>query len=264
MMESQATPTSKPSLAAPVHAAPGLPELVEMMPCPGTHAAWQSYVSQHLPAFKDILAQIPITPGRGSVAVAEAFWLWRLVSDLRPSAIVESGSANGWSSFLLAAGAPTVPVLCFDPYRKPDALPTNAQHISADWTSRAVWPPRTLVFFDDHCNQRIRLAQARKAGVAHAVFHDVYPVLERSLVSLRFSDLIGLADSIYTFDPLWDTDPIFTDTTCNAQMYRWMSWARVAQPSRMSVRRGLVELRARRRLRNPFAAPAARRNWTQA
>lgn len=240
---------------------PKLQDLARLMPCPRTHQLWTLYVQRHIPQFVEFLATVPIPQGRGSISTAEAFWLYRLVSELKPGTIVESGSANGWSSFVLAGGAPNANIACYDPHNRPDALPENASYEPSDWTSRRKWPSDTVAFFDDHCNQRKRLRQVQSAGLKHSVFHDVYNVTDRSLLSLQYLDLLGLAQSIHTFDPIWDEHPTFTDTTLNPQMYRWLTWVEMAPRGRFD-HRALHRSIGRRRLRNPWALPESSSNWT--
>ena len=240
-----------------------LQELVSLMPCPETQLQWMSYVQQNVNPFVDFLSSIPIPQGKGSISTAEAFWLYHLVRELKPSVIVESGSANGWSSFVLAGGAPEAEIVCFDPYNRPVDLPENARYEDRDWTSIGKWPRDTFCFFDDHCNQRERLKQVQGAVLSNCVFHDVYRVAGRSLLSLQFLDVLGLASFVHTFDPIWDAHSAFCDTSLNPQMYRWLTWVRIEPTSRL----GLADVRraiARHRIRNPMASPEAARNWIQA
>jgi hypothetical protein len=238
-----------------------LASLVDLMPSPDLAARLRDYVSRHLPRFQDALASFPITADAGSVSLAEAFWLHRLAAELRPSMIVDSGSATGWSAFVLASGAPETRVLCFDPYRAPDALPPNAEYLSGDWTVSKSLPANTLALFDDHVNQRLRVGQARRAGLRNAVFHDVYPTLTHSTVSLRFVDLLGIASASHTFDPLWGVDPAFHDASVNPQRYRWLTWVQL-RSGRVPVPLARMSAMGQRyRRRNPGASERSRANW---
>jgi predicted O-methyltransferase YrrM len=239
-----------------------LRELVIPMPSPEVARHWRAYVERHLESFTQAMCRLPIPPGPGSMSTAEAFWLFRLVTELRPPVIVDSGSATGWSAFVMAAAAPDAHIHCCDPYRQPVALPYAAEYHNRDWTkTRIVLPSGTFVLFDDHVNQRRRAMQAQKAGITDVVFHDVYQVRTKSTVSVAFVDLVGLAERCHTFDPLWFLDPIFIDTSTNQQMYRWLTWLQLAP--RPSLRPG-PRLRAsaqRRFLRNPAADEQSRLNW---
>lgn len=239
-----------------------LPELARLMPSPAGAELWQRYVHRHLPEFKELLRRIPLPPGPGSMSTAEAFWLYRLVAELRPSTIIDSGSATGWSAWVMAAGAPRSRVLCFDPYRAPDLLPDNAEFFKTDWTKvvREAGPD-ALALFDDHVNQGRRVVQGQKAGLVNVVFHDVYRQLTKSTVSLAFVDLIGRADSIHTFEPLWEADPIFRDTSDNPQMYRYLTWLQLSQNPRGWLRARWIAGAQRRAFRNPMADERSRLNW---
>lgn len=239
-----------------------LRDLVVLMPSPDTAERCQRYVREHLPSFKEILRDLPVPPGPGSMSTAEAFWLFRLVAELRPSTIIDSGSATGWSAWIMAAGAPSARILCFDPYRTPDHLPQSAEFFSSDWTtlSRAA-DPESFALFDDHVNQRRRVLQAQRAGLINVVFHDVYRQLTKSTVSLAFVDLIGRADFIHTFEPLWFVDPIFRDTSANPQMYRYLTWLQLSPHPGMRMRARWIAATQRRAYRNPLANQKSRLNW---
>lgn len=239
-----------------------LPELAKVMPSPAGAMLWQRYVHRHLPEFKELLCGLRVSPGPGSMSTAEAFWLFRLVAELRPSTIIDSGSATGWSAWVIAAGAPRSRVLCFDPYRVPDSLPDNAEFFKTDWT-RVVRQagPESFALFDDHVNQRRRVLQAQRAGLVNVVFHDVYRQLTKSTVSLAFVDLIGRADFIHTFEPLWETDPVFSDISENPQMYRYLTWLQLTQNGRGWIRARWIAGTQRHALRNPMADKRSRLNW---
>lgn len=235
--------------------------LARSMPTPQVARRWQVYVERHLDEFAAKMRSLPIEPDAGSMSTAEAFWLFRLGRELRPPMIIESGTATGWSTFVLAAACPSTPILSFDPFRSPTQLPPLASYHDCDWMDmRREVAPGSLALFDDHVNQRVRAIQAQRLAVSDAVFHDVYPVLTKSTVSLRFADLLGVAESVHTFDPLWWASPMFNDDTTNPQRYRWLTWLRLA-PRRQLGRGSLLRLRQRRRLRNPSAEPHSRRNW---
>jgi hypothetical protein len=240
-----------------------LEELTSLMPCPQVHQMWQTYVENNLPRYLAFLPTIPIPQGHGSISLSESFWLFQLVTELRPTTIVESGTATGWSTFVMAGAAPDAKIFCFDPYNRPAALPITATHSSRDWSSHKSWPVDTFAFFDDHCNQRKRLQQAQHAGLQNAVFHDVYRVRNRSLLSLVYLDVVGLAESLHTFDPIWAANAVFVDTTRNPQMYRWLTWVRVAEKEK-GIWPCAKRCICRRMTRNPWASRASSMNWTSA
>lgn len=239
-----------------------LSELVTLMPSLEVARRWRTYVERHVPSFARAMRGLPIPPGPGSMATAEAFWLFRLVTELRPPVIVDSGSATGWSAFVMATAAPDARIHCCDPYRQPTALPYAAEYHDRDWTkARVDFLAGTFVLFDDHVNQRRRALQAQRAGITDVVFHDVYPVLTKSSVSVVFADLVGLAERCHTFEPLWFVDPMFEDTSTNRQMYRWLTWLKLAPHPGLRPWPRLSAAAQRRLLRNPGATGGSRRNW---
>ena len=237
--------------------------IVRTMPSPEQYERTTGFVQMRLPEFLNDSARIPIAPGAGSMSTAEAFWLYWLVRELEPTRIIDSGSANGWGAHLLSLAAPDARIHCFDPYREPDSLHGAATYECTDWTSsRLDWKGAdTLALFDDHANQGLRARQAYQRGVRNALFHDVYPTLTKSLVSLRFTNLIGVATSSHTFEPLWHIDEVFRNTTSNPQLFRWLTWVELNEHRPIAPRSALLHLRQRVSLRNPGAAPASRKNW---
>jgi hypothetical protein len=249
-------------LTSPPASSDSLADLVALMPSPPAARRWQAYVQRHLGSFRQALGELSLPPGQGSISTAEAFWLFRLVSELQPAVVIDSGSATGWSAFVMAAAAPGARIHCFDPYRRPEALPPYAKYYATDWTkTRIALAPNTFALFDDHVNQRLRVLQAQRAGLTDAVFHDVYGSSTKSTVSLAFADLLGLLERIYTFEPLWFADPMFMDTTTNPQMYRWLTWVQLLPRSRFRVTPRLLSAAQRRFVRNPAADKPSQLNW---
>jgi hypothetical protein len=239
-----------------------LHDLVALMPSPAVARRWQQYVEQHVPAFAEVLRGLPILPASGSMSTAEAFWLHRLVAELKPPLIIDSGSATGWSAQIMAAAAPEAVVYCCDPYRQPEALPPAAIYYDRDWTRiKRRLPSGTFALFDDHVNQRRRVLQARRAGIADVAFHDVYRVPTKSTISVVFADLVGLAERCHTFEPLWFVDPIFTDTVHNQQMYRWLTWLQLTVFPGLRPGPRIRSFAQRTLLRNPQADASSRLNW---
>ena len=76
------------------------------------------------------------------MSTAEAFWLFRVLSELQPSCVVDSGSATGWSAFVAASAVPEAEIYLFDPYRRPTLMPPNARYTATDWTALSPLPDR--------------------------------------------------------------------------------------------------------------------------
>ena len=129
-------------------AGPGdtLRELVTLMPSPNVANRWRTYIERHLKSFAQAIRGLPIAPGPGSMSTAEAFWLYRLVTELQPPVIVDSGSATGWSAFIMAAAALDA--------RSTAATPTGSQNSAA--TQARVLRPRLDEGADRHPGRNIR------------------------------------------------------------------------------------------------------------
>lgn len=237
-------------------------QLVSARPSAARSAALSDYVTRHCPDFLNLLDRIPIPSGVGTISASEAFWLWRLALETRPAHIVESGTATGWSAWLVGLAAPNSRLTCFDTNRVPDSLPPNATFVKKDWASRPMrLPPGSLTFFDDHVNHRIRLRQACRAGAEYAVFHDNYEARAESVLSLRFCSMPPQAEFVHTFEPLWHCGEVFRAPAYNADMYRWLTLVKLSagrQTPAMAWRRRTATWR----VRNPLAPQATRRrNW---
>jgi hypothetical protein len=198
-------------------------EIISTLQDPPLKKALDEYARSRLPEFKQVLSAHPLrTNSIGGISICEAFWLYNFVKDLHPSTIIESGTLYGFSLYFLcrARSASGGKVLSFDPFTEPK-LTFGAEYHKDDWVSYQV-PPGAFVFFDDHVDQGRRLMEAKKKGVKHVMFHDNYLNRRHSHTPIRLCDTSS-AQMVYIFDRL-DFDPIFTDTTNNAQTYRWLTY----------------------------------------
>jgi predicted O-methyltransferase YrrM len=177
--------------------------------------ALESYQRQHVPAFLELLEEHPLqrhTPAY--VSLSEAFWLWSLCRDLAPQLAIESGCADGYSAWWLWKALPKgqeCHLMTYDPAPGvPAAAPTPLNRsrwahfhhdVSCDLAtdpdaSSKNRKPLTLVFYDDHQDQRARLLLAAEAGIEHVVFHDVGPD------SPLRTDGLGLWGRVHEFLPI--------------------------------------------------------------
>lgn len=223
---------------------------------PDLAQALENYIAETLPQFKRVLEQHPIRdPSPGCISVAEAFWLHGLVRSLKPELVIESGTYEGYSLFFIwQAAHEYARILSFDPKHEPTSKLKGVEYFTSDWMDIKVRPEigsRTMIFFDDHINQGIRLKQASDQGFRHVVFHDNYITPYQSHLPIRFYDLLGLVRVSYIFDRI-RSDPIFLDGTWNPQNYRWLTYLEL-EPRKAAWKRWLRRWRYLLSRRNPYA-----------
>lgn len=210
-------------------------KLTEILPAhmePELGRLLREYVVGNLDEFKEVLRANPVRNQKGAISICEAFWLYCLTRDVQPELVVENGTMYGFSLYFLRRAAPQAEVHSFDPGPcLPEVALDGVQYHTYDWllsggitgvpTGRR---SNALVFFDDHQDQRQRLAEVRTNFPIgpHVLFHDNYMTLEHSHRPIRYCDLAS-AKMCYTFENLRN-DPIFVDTALNAQTYRWLTW----------------------------------------
>ncbi|WP_143596343.1 hypothetical protein [Tistlia consotensis] len=118
----------------------------------------------------------PIRNNKGGGLINDSLCLYLVARLLQPATIVESGSYQGHSAWLLRQACPAAEIVTFDVrpeqlrHREPDI-----DYRAGDWSEAALPafdPARTLVWFDDHISHARRLVEARRRGFRHALFDD--------------------------------------------------------------------------------------------
>jgi len=210
---------------------PTLYQILTEMKYPPLGAALEAFIEAGLPEFKEVLVAHPLqNPENGHCSVGEAFWLYWLVKSLEPKVVIESGSLEGYSLWFLRQAAPQGSrVLAFDPHNEP-AIPLDGiDFYPFDWmeTNLNALPGReTLVFFDDHFNQRVRVEQCVWRRIRHTAFHDNYTRPDQGHLPLRYAGLADLVRCQFIFPDL-RCDPVFTDYETNRQAYRWLTYCEI-------------------------------------
>jgi hypothetical protein len=129
--------------------------------------------------FETAYARRPLADNTGGTMRNSAFWLYGVAALLRPSAIIESGTYLGSSSWVLRQAAPDARVITYDITRHDGRIsdPTIEYRIG-DWSEMPatdIDPARTLCVFDDHISHLRRLSEARNLGIRMALLDDDYP-----------------------------------------------------------------------------------------
>ncbi len=128
--------------------------------------------------FYALYGERPVRDNSGGSGFNDSLWLFVLTRLLAPELIVESGVHRGHSTWLLRQARPEAELYCFDPdlsrlvYRDP-----AARYHAGDWTEVALraGDAPSLVFFDDHIDQALRLRQACARGFGRCLFDDNFP-----------------------------------------------------------------------------------------
>lgn len=141
------------------------------------------------PTFKEIYAERPIYDNQGGMKAPHAFATWFMVSQLKPSLIVESGVWRGQGTWLLEMACPEAELVCLDVnFSRLDYKARNATYIERDFSLidfGAYDLSDALCFFDDHQSALVRLQQMMWKGFDRAIFEDNYPDLRGDCYSAK-------------------------------------------------------------------------------
>ena len=195
-------------------------EIISTQQDPLLGKSLQAFIDANVSDFKRIVARAGNT--LGGVSVSEAFWLYHLIKAVQPKQIIESGTFYGYSMHYIHDAA-SCDILSYDIDQSKCPKLDKVQYFEHDWTEGKFSEGEgTFVFFDDHIDQDKRLREAVERNQEHIVFHDNYLTLKHSHKPIRFCDKLD-ATLCYTLPPIY-SDPIFTDTSNNAQTYRWLTY----------------------------------------
>jgi len=143
------------------------------------------YFPKHLvDEFVEVYARRPYKHNKwGSKFVTSAF-LYCYAKTIKPDLIVELGTYQGQTTWLLEQAHPRTPVYSFDiSHWKLRKKTKNAHYIKRDWDD---WEyinmfneyayKNPMIFIDDHVNQMKRLKEATERGFKHLFFDDNCPI----------------------------------------------------------------------------------------
>ncbi|MCW5732033.1 MAG: hypothetical protein KIT20_14825 [Alphaproteobacteria bacterium] len=127
--------------------------------------------------FAELHERRPVRDNSGGMGFNGSLWLYLFARALRPELIVESGTWQGHSAWLMAEAAPEAELITFD--IEHDNLLTRHPRVDyrlGDWAGhQVVARARSMVFFDDHISHTRRLREAAKRGFRHCLFDDNVP-----------------------------------------------------------------------------------------
>ena len=121
----------------------------------------------------------PIANNTGGALFNDSLSLYVTARLLAPRLIVESGSYQGHTAWLLRRACPEAEILTFDIdtsqllHREPDVVYREGSWQEAPLPRFA--PEEGLIWLDDHINQAARLCQAHAQGFRRALFDDNFP-----------------------------------------------------------------------------------------
>ncbi|MEQ8345759.1 MAG: hypothetical protein RIB84_17735 [Sneathiellaceae bacterium] len=134
-----------------------------------------------LGAFRTLHAQRPIRDNKGGAGFNSSLSIWLTARLAAAQAVIESGTFQGHSAWLLRQALPQAEIVTYD------TVPENLLHRVAgidyrvgDWSAPgaprpAAAPADTLLFFDDHVSHARRLREARAEGYSLVLLDDDVP-----------------------------------------------------------------------------------------
>jgi len=129
--------------------------------------------------FYSLFNQRPIQDNQGGSGFQSMFWLYLVTRCLDPRLIVESGVWRGQSSWLFRQVCPEAEMHCFDiSLDRLEVKDASIHFHERDWMERETIAPEaenSLIFFDCHVNQGLRIHQAYQRGFRYLLLDDNVP-----------------------------------------------------------------------------------------
>lgn len=146
-----------------------------------TAAPGRSVLADWLQDFRAVHGQRPIRDNKGGAGFNSSLCLWLTARLAAPRAVIESGTFQGHSAWLLRQALPSAEIVTYD------TVPENLAHRvpgivyrQGDWSAadapRPTAPPADcLLFFDDHVSHARRLREALAEGYRLILLDDDVP-----------------------------------------------------------------------------------------
>lgn len=144
---------------------------------------------QSIEEFTQIYNLKPIKNNQGGMGFNHSFALYKILKDIKPSLVIESGVWKGHSTYIIENATPESKIICLDiSYKNIEYRSEKAEYItgdfnSVDWTKYNI--DDSICFFDDHQNAMERLKEMKWWGFKKCIFEDNYPVNEGDFYSLK-------------------------------------------------------------------------------
>lgn len=126
-------------------------------------------------AFLDLYDRRPIRDNTGGLSLNGSLWLHLFLKASAPRFILESGTWQGHSAWLMAETLPDAEIVTFDiEHENLLVRHPRVTYRRGDWTTAGInlATEHSLAFFDDHINHAQRVREAAEAGFAQALFDD--------------------------------------------------------------------------------------------
>jgi hypothetical protein len=141
----------------------------------GLETRLAAFVADFFPLYRDR----PIANNKGGGLINDSLCLYLAARLLTPEFILESGSYQGHSAWLLRQSCPTARIVSCDIDHSQLLYRTEGVHYhEGDWMG-ADLPDfdaeSALIWFDDHIDHARRLQEAAARGFRHALFDDNFP-----------------------------------------------------------------------------------------
>ena len=132
--------------------------------------------------FIEVYARKPYKHNKWGCKFMNSFFLYCYAKTIQPGLIVELGTYQGQTTWLLEQASDSL-IYSFDiSHHKLKEKTKRAVYIKKDWND---WNPdgglhyhnkNSMIFIDDHVNQMQRLKEAKDRGFKHIFFDDNYPL----------------------------------------------------------------------------------------
>ncbi len=129
--------------------------------------------------FQHLYPSRPVASNKGGMQFNDSLCLYLIARFLAPDFVLESGSFQGHSAWLLRQARPTADILSCDVDLS--RLRHRARDVSfhhGDWTTARLpdfAPAAALAWFDDHIDHCRRIAEAQARGFRHLLLDDNFP-----------------------------------------------------------------------------------------
>lgn len=133
-------------------------------------------VSDAIETFEAVWATRPIAANKGGMQFNDSLCLYLVARTLDPAFVLESGSFQGHSAWILRQALPQATIVSCDiDHGRLRHRADGVTFHTGDWTDArlpAFDPDRTLAWFDDHIDHCRRIAEAQARGFRHVLLDD--------------------------------------------------------------------------------------------
>ncbi len=135
--------------------------------------------------FIEVYARRPYKHNKWGCKFMNSFFLYCYAKTIQPDLIVELGTYQGQTTWLLEQAAENAKIVSFDiTHWKLKKETMSATYLKSDWNDLnfSYWEieyataKNSMIFIDDHVNQMQRLTEAKVRGFKHIFFDDNMPV----------------------------------------------------------------------------------------